>query len=140
MARGAAPRTVSFRAVPLVALDHVNIRTANVARLVAFYRDVLGIVPGPRPAFDFPGAWLYCAGRPVVHLVEAADGPHAAASATGLSHFAFSATDLPALLSRLDAAGVSYRMTPLPGAPIRQVHFSDPDGNELHADFADDAT
>ena len=30
--------------------------------------DVLGFVNGPRPPFNFPGAWLYSAGHPVLHL------------------------------------------------------------------------
>jgi hypothetical protein len=35
---------------------------------VQFYEDVLGFVNGPRPQFNFPGAWLYSAGHPVLHL------------------------------------------------------------------------
>ena len=38
------------------ALDHVNIVTADLAASIAFYREVVGLVEGPRPAFPFPGA------------------------------------------------------------------------------------
>ena len=51
-------------------LDHVNLRTADVAGMVAFYRDLLGFEVGPRPPFRFGGAWLYCGGQAAVHLVE----------------------------------------------------------------------
>ena len=33
-----------------------------------FYEEVLGLKSGPRPAFNFPGAWLYSEGHPVLHL------------------------------------------------------------------------
>ena len=33
-----------------------------------FYEDVLGFVNGPRPPFNFPGAWLYSGGHPVLHI------------------------------------------------------------------------
>jgi catechol 2,3-dioxygenase-like lactoylglutathione lyase family enzyme len=49
--------------MPLSHLDHVNIRTANLAVLSRFYAEVLGLAPGPRPAFRFGGAWLYCGDR-----------------------------------------------------------------------------
>ena len=33
-----------------------------------FYKEVLGLRVGPRPAFDFPGTWLYAGEEPIVHL------------------------------------------------------------------------
>lgn len=41
-------------------LDHVNLRTTLLDRLMAFYGDVLGFSQGPRPDFAFDGAWFYC--------------------------------------------------------------------------------
>ena len=49
-------------------LDHYNVSTRNLADTVHFYEDVLGFMNGPRPPFDFPGAWLYSDGHPVLHL------------------------------------------------------------------------
>ena len=49
-------------------LDHYNVSTRKLNETVRFYEDVLGFVNGPRPPFDFPGAWLYSAGHPVLHL------------------------------------------------------------------------
>ena len=49
-------------------LDHYNVSTRKLKETVQFYEDVLGFVNGPRPEFDFPGAWLYSAGHPVLHL------------------------------------------------------------------------
>jgi catechol 2,3-dioxygenase-like lactoylglutathione lyase family enzyme len=121
-----------------VTLDHVNIRTAHVEELAAFYAAVLDLARGPRPAFPFAGAWLYSDGRPIVHLVDAGAQALTAAQPEELriSHFAFRATGLEAFLARLQRLGVSCRVARLPGADITQVNLLDPDGNALHVDFA----
>ena len=40
----------------LLALDHVNIRTAALAPMRKFYAEALGLEDGARPPFDFGGA------------------------------------------------------------------------------------
>ena len=49
-------------------LDHYNVSTRKLKETVQFYEDVLGFTNGPRPPFNFPGAWLYSGGHPVLHL------------------------------------------------------------------------
>ena len=49
-------------------LDHYNVSTRKLQETIQFYQDVLGFVNGHRPPFNFPGAWLYSAGHPVLHL------------------------------------------------------------------------
>ncbi|MGF1610345.1 MAG: VOC family protein [Kiloniellales bacterium] len=115
-------------------LDHVNLRTADVAGMVAFYRDLLGFEVGPRPPFKFGGAWLYCGGQAAVHLVEVAEMPDP--GEPRLEHFAFQAEGLAELTGRLRAAGVEHELMVVPGIEVRQVHLRDPDGNHLHIDFA----
>jgi catechol 2,3-dioxygenase-like lactoylglutathione lyase family enzyme len=118
-------------------LDHVNIRTARVDVLAAFYEAVLGLVRGPRPPFPFGGAWLYSGDKPVVHLVDA--GARALTSAGAeelrLSHFAFRADGLDAFLARLTQLRITCRVAKLPGTDVTQVNLLDPDGNALHVDF-----
>src|SRR5262249_16282764 len=43
-------------------LDHYNVSTRKLGETIRFYEDVLGMKNGPRPPFNFPGAWIYSAG------------------------------------------------------------------------------
>jgi catechol 2,3-dioxygenase-like lactoylglutathione lyase family enzyme len=115
-------------------LDHVNVRTSRLAEMTAFYRDVLGMSVGPRPAFPFGGAWLYCGERPVVHLVEVASQPEPGAQLR-LEHFAFAADDFDEVVGRLSRAGVKHDVSTVADFGLRQVHVHDPDGNHIHIDF-----
>jgi catechol 2,3-dioxygenase-like lactoylglutathione lyase family enzyme len=120
--------------MPLLSLEHVNVRTARLEAMCDFYLQVLGLERGPRPPFAFGGAWLYCAGKPVVHLVEV-EQVIRGAETPSLEHFAFAGSDLPEFLGRLRASSVEYRLTRLPGSGQHQVFVHDPDGNRLHVDF-----
>ena len=51
-------------------LDHVNVRTANLAEMVDWYDRVLGLKSGKRPDFPFPGAWIYIGEQAFLHLVS----------------------------------------------------------------------
>ena len=83
----------------LSSLDHVNIRTANLAPMSAFYERVLGLNKGPRPPFSFGGAWHYCGGIAAVHLVEVRKAP--AGKEPRLEHFAFRAKGMKTFLEKL---------------------------------------
>lgn len=127
--------------MPVARLDHVTIRTRDVQRSVAFYRDIVGLEPGPRPRFSFDGAWLYAHGVPVVHLVDRDARVRENPAADGvIDHFAFAATGLAAYLETLRAHGVAFDLKQLPpGVPqsgTRQLFFRDPDGARIELDFA----
>jgi catechol-2,3-dioxygenase len=100
----------------------------------SFYCDILGMQVGPRPNFDFGGAWLYCAGAPVIHLVAVERTIEPSRELT-LQHFAFSADDLRGFLLRLDEHEVPRRLGFLRDFRLCQVNLNDPDGNHLHIDF-----
>ncbi|MGR3713479.1 MAG: VOC family protein [Shimia sp.] len=120
--------------MPLHTLDHANIRTTNLAAMIAFYEDVMNMVNGPRADFDFPGAWMYLGENAVVHLVGV-DGNPQTDGDLALEHAAFRATDLKAFIATLKAHAVDYFLGFPPGVPIVQVNIHDPDGNHLHVDF-----
>jgi catechol 2,3-dioxygenase-like lactoylglutathione lyase family enzyme len=121
-------------------LDHVNIRTDDLERLVAFYEETLGLKRGPRPPFDFPGAWLYAGSRAVVHLIGVPRPPEAPKEGgkLRLEHYALRAggqAQLPAFLAHLERQGVEAQVATLPDGSAVQVNLWDPDGNHLHLDF-----
>ena len=117
-------------------LDHVNIRTGQIAAMKRFYIGVLGLEEGERPPFSFAGSWLYCGTRAVVHLVETEQTP--AGVEPRIEHFAFRADGLSAFLAHLANENVSYRLGVVPGRALRQVHLTDPDGNHIEVAFAGD--
>ncbi len=117
----------------LKTLDHVNVRTSNLAEMIAWYGDILDMHPGARPPFNIGGAWLYAAGKPIVHLVEVDQEP--AANEPKLEHFAISATGLAGFIDRLRDRGVTFSLDPVPEFPIVQVNLADCDGNHIHIDF-----
>ncbi len=123
--------------MPLTSFDHVNIRTRNLDRMVAWYGDVLGLMPGPRPDFPFGGAWLYLGDRAHIHLVDVPDQRDAVLDNT-LEHFAFRATGMAQMRARLDARGIAYTIDPVPTLPVVQINFRDPDGNHIHLDYHSD--
>ena len=109
------------------ALDHVNIRAADLAATKAFLTDVLGLAEGWRPPFPFPGAWLYAGDKDVVHLVEV-DRPAADSAGSSLDHFAFDISDYDDALARVEKTGQTFRATTTPGTSVKQIFVRDPNG------------
>ena len=117
----------------LSSLDHVNIRTANLAPMSAFYERVLGLSKGARPPFSFGGAWHYCGGIAAVHLVEVRKAP--AGKEPRLEHFAFRAKDMKTFLEKLRQEKIPFDIRVVPDSGIQQVNVSDPDGNHIEIQF-----
>jgi len=124
----------------LAALDHINVRTRNVERMVAWYQRILGMQSGKRPGFSFPGAWMYVGDKPFLHLVGVDRDLPAHQDDLRLEHFALSATGLGDFLKHLKAEKVDYRLGKVPDFPIIQVNIWDPDNNHIHIDFHEDET
>jgi glyoxylase I family protein len=110
----------------LTDVHHVSINVTDVERSLAFYVDVLGLVPIDRPDFGFPGAWLALPTGRQVHLIQAE------VPADLGQHVAFGVDDLDATVAALRAAGVEVRgPRPVGDTAQRQAFFADPDGNRL---------
>src|SRR5882757_7969645 len=88
-------------------LDHFTLRTHDLEGTRAFLEAVLGLEPGYRPAFNFPGYWLYADGEPVVHLIPGHGGP---ADRTGetIDHVGFRLADHDGMRRKLDGLGIRY--------------------------------
>ena len=117
-------------------MDHFTILTTNAEQTVAFYNDILGFTSGPRPAFAFPGAWLYSDGHPVLHLndISPTDKPQRPDSGV-IDHIAFGSRGFEATKKHLDGKGVSYRINQVPNSTRWQLFFRDPNNVEIELNF-----
>ena len=118
----------------IVGLDHVNIRTTDLARTRAFFMEVLGLTVGWRPDFPFGGTWLYADGKDLVHLVEVAN-PGTASRGSALDHFAFAIDDYEAVERRLQAAGIAYDPVVSPNGGIRQMFITELNGVNIELNW-----
>ena len=140
----------------LSTLDHCSIRTVKLDETRDFYVDLLGMIDGDRPDFDFPGNWLYVDGKPVVHLVgvdpddpsgliEYLGGDIDTAKLDGsggsgaFDHVAFRAKDPGMLMAKLEAKGVRFRERKVPDLDLFQIFIEDPNGITVELNyFADE--
>lgn len=135
-------------------VHHVAISTPDLARIVAFYRDVIGA------EVVYEGGWE--AGSEVIDTIVGLPNSHAKQAmlklgnayleffeyvtpkgATknpdygvndhGYTHFCLDVKDIDAEYARLSAAGVRFNCPPpaFEGGPIRATYGRDPDGNVL---------
>src|SRR5437588_706892 len=119
--------------MPISGMNHFTVLTNDLDATTAFYVDLLGLSPGFRPDFDFPGAWLYVDGRAILHIVAGRGVP---ANPRGvIDHMAFSAHDLRAITARLLARGIEYDLRRLPSTGAWQLFCLDPNGARVELDF-----
>jgi len=129
-----------------LSLNHYSIRTTDLAAVERFYASVLGLSAGPRPAFPFPGVWMYNGSHDnvanaVVHIIGMnANDPEglkkylgdrdvASLKGTGaVDHIAFFATGLSAMLAHLSGLGVPFRARETPSIGLYQLFLDDPCG------------
>jgi len=128
------------------ALDHVNIRTAELEATVSFFRDVLGMSvispPGAPPGVR--AAWVLDeSGNAIVHI-GAADiayptddqAPFLARRGGGsVHHVAFRCENRAAVLDRLATHGVTVREMYVESIGLRQVFVHEPNGIFLELNF-----
>ena len=126
--------------MPLKRIDHYSIRarTDELPRVRDFYVEVLGLIDGDRPAFDFPGNWLYADGAPVVHLIgESEHAPLDETAGSGsLDHISFGCSGLEAMRAHLRAQNVPFEERPVPGGVYWQMFLRDPAGIMVELTFA----
>ena len=124
-------------------LDHYNVSTRKLKETVQFYENVLGLVNGPRPPFNFPGAWLYSSGHPVLHLNDISQTDKQQRPDSGvIDHVAFGSRGFEAMKQHLERKGVEFRVNVVPNSTRRQIFVNDPNNVliELNYDIAKEAT
>ena len=134
-------------------INHFSIRTADLEASRRFYADVLGLTVGPRPAFPFPGLWMYRGdhgdvANAVVHIIgtarEEQDGldgylgkrDETKLQGTGtIDHVAFFAEGLATMLEHLRTSGVAFRQRTVPSIGLHQVFLDDPNGCVIELNY-----
>lgn len=119
-------------AVRVTALLHAGLLVSDLARAKVFYESVLGLTLHPnRPALPYPGAWYDLGNGQQLHLMQLPD-PDAASVRPEHGgrdrHIALAVSNMAALKSRLDAAGVKYTASKSGRAAL---FCRDPDANTL---------
>ncbi|RME65188.1 MAG: VOC family protein [Alphaproteobacteria bacterium] len=131
-------------------IHHVAISTPNMARILQFYKDVLGFEEisrvvwqkGTKPIDRVVGlrdsaaeSVMLRAGNAVIEFFEY-HAPRAApkdseppANAYGYTHFCLDVTDIDKEYERLKAAGVRFHAPPQDFGTIKATYGRDPDGN-----------
>lgn len=120
-----------------LALDHINIRTAVLAKSIDFYGGLLGLNMQPPPTCSDLSRGAYgcdAAGHPVLHLVgtdRVADGaePVRGAAQRGMiDHLALRASDPDGYAARLAAAGLTFDRMDVPEIDRHLIFVRDPNG------------
>lgn len=132
-------------------IHHTSLSTHDLDRLLAFYRDVIGIPvlfestfsgPEMEAITALPGATgrnaMLRAANMHIEIFEYATPASPSGEADrpvcnpGLTHICFDVVDLPAEYERLVAAGMAFHCPPQPlGRSILATYGRDPDGNVI---------
>ena len=117
-------------------LEHYNIVTEKLDETIAFYVNVVGLVNGHRPDFEFTGAWLYDGEEAVVHLIKLGENRDFVSGS--IDHVAFRGTDSQKtnnFLTQLDAMKIDYIDRFIEDVNIYQVFVTDPNGVKVEINF-----
>ena len=117
------------------AMNHFTILTDDVEATLGFYADFLGLKPGLRPPFTFPGARLYPqgGGEAILHVIGGCNKKDLVKGV--IDHMAFTAQHLGAAVARLKQHGIEYQLRQLPAYGTWQLFFNDPNGAKVELDF-----
>jgi len=117
-------------------LDHYNLSTKKLKETVEFYESVLGFENGPRPPFNFPGAWLYSSGHPVLHINDISGTDKEQRPDSGvIDHVAFGSRGFEAMKQHLAAKGIQHRVLQVPNSTRCQIFLRDPNNVELELNY-----
>jgi catechol 2,3-dioxygenase-like lactoylglutathione lyase family enzyme len=119
-------------------IDHVTIRTRDLAATRSFFLAVFDLEEGERPQAiqRIPGHWLYSQGRPVVHLIGS-QGYGIDRSAEAIDHVGLRLEGYAEFRAKLERLGIRYSLMDLSDLQERRLFFHAPGGPLLEAVFSE---
>jgi catechol 2,3-dioxygenase-like lactoylglutathione lyase family enzyme len=134
--------------MPVMGLDHVNIRSADPQSTLAFFRDVLQMRVGPPPGMkvteSYKGGWVFDPeDRALVHVggldtpyPSDAKMPFAEGQGGGaVHHVALACADFEGMRERLRARELEFAESDYPNMRLRQLFVREPNGVLLELNF-----
>ena len=117
-------------------LDHYNVSTRKLDETVHFYETVLGFTNGPRPPFNFPGAWLYSSDHPVLNLNDISQTDKQQRPIQASSIMSLSAAAVSRRQSGISPKKrVPYHVNQVPNSARWQIFLRDPNHIEIELNF-----
>lgn len=131
--------------MPVIGLNHINIRTPDYAETIAFMRSVLGmtVMPVPGRSATDRAAWVCDAnGSPIIHIARADVAynseetlPKPAPRGSGaVHHLALSCSDYMGMKKQLELSDVHFRENS-PAEGVKQLFVLDPTGITFELSF-----
>lgn len=118
-------------------LDHVTIRTRDLAKTRDFLVNVLDLEERARPEVVqrmMPGHWLYADEQPLFHLIPAS-GKGQDHAAEAIDHVGIHLNGYHEFLKKLEILNVPHSLMDLAELDERRVFFRTPGGPLLEAVF-----
>jgi catechol 2,3-dioxygenase-like lactoylglutathione lyase family enzyme len=117
----------------IAGMNHFTVLSGNLDATKAFYIGILGLKEGYRPPLGFPGVWLYVGDQAILHVIAGRKLPSEPGGV--LDHMAFSASDLPATVKKLESSGIQYDLRKQADSGTWQLFCFDPSGAKVELDF-----
>jgi catechol 2,3-dioxygenase-like lactoylglutathione lyase family enzyme len=130
----------------VIALDHINIITADLRGTTQFYAEMFDLEPrnAPPPLTPDTAQWMYDdAGRAIIHInsldcVRAYEREVIPGPTGSIHHIALNCAGYDDVLTRLGARGLAYQVNLIEAVGLRQVFTTDPNEVLLELNFWED--
>jgi len=128
----------------VLGLNHFSLRTDKLEETRDFFVNVVGLEIGARPAFKFPGYWLYAQNQPILHLFSSGGdgdlddylGVRKTGDAAGaLDHVALHCKDIAGFRKKFEALSMDINEQVVPDQKIHQIFVTEPNGITIELIF-----
>jgi lactoylglutathione lyase len=115
-----------------ITVNHIALYVEDLARSVAFYKNIIGLDTVPEPFKDGMHAWFAIGGGLTLHIIQ---GKKEKVEQYRNTHTCYSVAEMDAFVKHLVSSGIIYEdVKGNPGSittrvdGMKQIYFKDPDG------------